>query len=70
MSPTPKKYQQPNNVCTSTESSKDISTKSEPLNNNLDADIKIELVEQKDADDVLRLLKEFFFKVRMRCNKN
>lgn len=32
---------------------------------NNDEEIKIELIEEKDAEEVLDMLKEFFFKVNM-----
>lgn len=50
-----------NNECSSSEMSKD--AKCESINNNFDNDIKIQLVEEKDSAGVLKLLKNYFFKV-------
>lgn len=62
-----KHKQHTNNEC-SESSETCASAKCEPINNNLDNDIQIELVEEKDAAGVLKLLKDYFFKVSEFCN--
>lgn len=64
MSSSKKCQEEQQNACLPCESSKDTEKSASNM------DIKIELIDEKDTDDVLKLLKEFFFKVRTMTKRN